>query len=127
MGSTLTEREMDVMAVLWDRGSATVSEVQERLEDELAYTTVLTMLRILEEKGLVGHEKEGRAHRFHPLIDRSEAGQTALDRLRDKVFAGSSELLMTQLVSDERLSTETVKRLRKLLDERLGDPEPEEK
>ena len=127
MGSTLTEREMDVMAVLWDRGSATVSEVQERLEDELAYTTVLTMLRILEEKGLVGHEKEGRAHRFHPLIDRSEAGQTALDRLRDKVFAGSSELLMTQLVSDERLSTETVKRLQKLLDERLGEPEPEEK
>ena len=61
MAPTLTEREMDVMAVLWEQGSATVNEVNERLEDELAYTTVLTILRILEEKGLVGHDKEGRA------------------------------------------------------------------
>jgi len=123
MGASLTEREMDVMAVLWNQGPATVNEVKDALEDRLAYTTVLTMLRILEEKGIVGHTKEGRAHRFHPLVERKEAGDTVLDRLRDKVFSGSTELLMTHLVSDTRLTPETMKRLRALLDERLNEEE----
>lgn len=118
---SLTEREMDIMSVLWALGAATVSEVQDGLEDDLAYTTVLTMLRILEEKGIVGHEKVGRAHRFHPLVEREEAGETVLDRLRDKVFSGSTELLMTHLVSDSRLNAKTLRRLRKLLDERLAE------
>ena len=70
-----TDRELDVMAVLWDRGDATVAEVQERLSDDLAYTTVLTVLRTLEEKGHVGHREEGRAYRYHPLVERAEAGR----------------------------------------------------
>ena len=107
------------MSVLWDLGSATVSEVNERIEDDLAYNTVLTVLRILESKGLVGHEKDGRAHRYHPLLGREEAGRSVLARMRDKVFKGSAELLMTQLVSEEQLSPEAVRRLRKLLDARL--------
>ena len=119
MNRTLTTREMDIMAVLWDRGSATVAEVNERLEDDLAYNTVLTVLRILESKGLAGHEKEGRAHRYHALLGREEAGRSVLGRLRDKVFKGSAELLMTQLVAEEQLSPEAVKRLRNLLDQRL--------
>ena len=118
--NTLTRREMDVMAVLWDLGSATVAEVNERLEDDLAYNTVLTVLRILEAKGLVGHEKDGRAHRYSPLLGREEAGRSVLGRLRDKVFSGSAELLMTQLVSEEQLSPEAVRRLRELLDQRLA-------
>ena len=126
MGSALTDREMDVMAVLWDLGSATVTEVQERLDDDLAYTTVLTILRILEDKGIVRHEKEGRAHRFMPRLGRAEAGQTVLDRLRDKVFAGSSELLMTHLVSHEELPEQTMRKLRALLDEKLGQTKVEE-
>jgi len=84
--SALTRREMDVMAVLWDLGSATVAEVRERIDDDLAYNTVLTMLRILEEKGLAGREKHGRAHRYRPLLGRAEAGRSILGRLRDKVF-----------------------------------------
>lgn len=126
MSRTLTTREMDIMAVLWDRGSATVAEVRERLDDDLAYNTVLTMLRILEAKGMVNHVKEGRAHRYQPLLGRVEAGRSVLGRLKDKVFSGSAELLMTQLVSDEQLSPEAVKRLRELLDQRLaaaGRPE----
>ncbi|NNF29271.1 MAG: BlaI/MecI/CopY family transcriptional regulator [Gemmatimonadetes bacterium] len=126
MGSPLTDREMDVMAVLWDLGSATVTEVQGRLDDDLAYTTVLTILRILEEKGIVRHEKEGRAHRFMPRLGRAEAGQTLLDRLRDKVFAGSSELLMTHLVAHEELPADTMRKLRALLDEKLGQTKVEE-
>ena len=127
--STLTRREMDVMAVLWDLGSATVAEVNERLDDDLAYNTVLTILRILERKGLAGREKRGRAHRYRPLLGRAEAGRSVLGRLRDKVFSGSAELLMTQLVTEEQLSPEAVRRLRELLDRQLADadrPEAEE-
>ena len=119
MDRTLTKREMDVMAVLWERGSATVAEVANRIDDDLAYNTVLTVLRILERKGFAGHSKVGRAHRFHPLIGREEAGRTILGRLRDKVFSGSAELLVTHLVSEERLSPDAVKRLRELLDRRI--------
>ncbi|MGH7541196.1 MAG: BlaI/MecI/CopY family transcriptional regulator [Gemmatimonadota bacterium] len=114
-----TNRELDVMAVLWDLESATVSEVQERLRDALAYTTVLTVLRTLEEKGHVGHSQEGRAHRYHPLVERERAGASALRRLIGKMFAGSPELLLTQLVEDRRLTEEELARLRRLLDERL--------
>ena len=120
---TPTAREMDIMSVLWDLESATVTEVRERLTDDLAYNTVLSMLRILEAKGMVGHSKEGRAHRYHALVERKEAGRVALGRLRDKLFKGSAELLMTQLVADEPLSPAAVRRLRKQLDERLKKEE----
>ena len=115
-----TDRELDVMAVLWDRGDATVAEVQEALSDDLAYTTVLTVLRTLEEKGHVGHREEGRAYRYHPLVEREEAGASALSRLVDRVFGGSPELLLTQLVSERGLSDAELERMRRLLDERLG-------
>ena len=107
------------MAVLWDRGSATVAEVRERLPDDLAYTTVLTVLRTLEEKGHVGHRGEGKAHRYFPLVERRVAGRSALTRLIDTVFNGSPELLLTQLVSDRELTDDELKRLRKLMDARL--------
>lgn len=114
-----TDRELDVMSVLWERGDATVAEVQHRLADELAYTTVLTVLRTLEEKGHVGHKEEGRAYRYHPLVAREAAGARALGRLVDRVFGGSAELLLTQLVSERDLSEAELERMRRLLDERL--------
>ena len=122
MRITFTDRELDVMAVLWDRGSATVAEVRERLADDLAYTTVLSVLRTLEEKGHVGHRGEGKAHRYFPLVERRVAGRSALARLIDTVFNGSPELLLTQLVSDKDLTDEQIKKLRRLMDARLrGD------
>lgn len=122
MRVTFTDRELDVMAVLWDRGSATVAEVRERLPDELAYTTVLSVLRTLEDKGHVGHRGEGKAHRYFPLVERRVAGRSALARLIETVFNGSPELLLTQLVSDRDLSEEQAKRLRRLIDARIrGD------
>ena len=74
-----TDRELDVMSVLWDLGDATVTEVRQRLADKLAYTTVLTVLRTLEQKGYVDHTGEGRAHRYHPLVKREavSAGKPA--------------------------------------------------
>jgi predicted transcriptional regulator len=121
MDVTFTERELDVMAILWDLGSATVTEVRDRLDDDLAYTTVLTVLRTLEAKGYVDHREEGKAHRYAPTVARSAAGQSALRRLTEKVFAGSPELLLTQLVSGRRLSAEELKRMRQLLDQRLKE------
>lgn len=119
MEISFTDRELDVMAVLWERGSATVAEVRASLPDELAYTTVLTVLRVLEEKGHVGHEEQGRAHRYHALVEWNAAGKSALRRLTSKLFRGSPELLLTQLVSDRRLSDAEIRRMRALLDERL--------
>ena len=119
MRIAFTDRELDVMSVLWDLGDATVAEARARLSDKLAYTTVLTVLRTLEQKGYVGHTGEGRAHRYHPLVKREAAGRNALRRLLEKVFQGSPELLMTHLVSDKNLSDEELRRLRKLLEARL--------
>jgi predicted transcriptional regulator len=121
MATPFTDRELDVMAVLWELGSATVREVQNRLEPDLAYTTVLTILRTLEAKGHVRHEPEGRAHRYHPTVRRNEAGASALRRLVKKVFSGSPAALLTQIVSDHDLSEQELLRLRRLLDERLRE------
>ena len=120
MDISFTDRELDVMAVLWQRGSGTVSEVRDDLDDELAYTTVLTILRTLEDKGFVTHVAEGKAHRYMPAVTADVAGKSALSRVLDKIFGGSSELLLTQLVSDRNLDPAELRRLRKLLDERLA-------
>src|SRR5688500_7198451 len=97
------DREMDLMEVLWERGSATAAEVRELLEDDLAYNTVLTILRRLEQKGYVGREEEGRAHRYYPLVERAKARGSAVRRLLDKVFDGSAELMLTHLVTERML------------------------
>jgi predicted transcriptional regulator len=120
MDISFTDRELDVMAVLWQRGSGTVSEVRDGLDDDLAYTTVLTILRTLEDKGFVTHVAEGKAHRYLPAVTADVAGKSALSRVLDKIFGGSSELLLTQLVSDRNLDPAELRRLRKLLDERLA-------
>ena len=119
MDIVLHEREMDLMEVLWERGTATAAEVRDALEDDLAYNTVLTILRRLEAKGYVGHEEEGRAHRYYPLVEREEARGSALQRLLDRVFAGSPELLLTHLVSVRSLEAGEIKRLRELLQKQL--------
>ncbi len=121
MEISFTDRELDVMAVLWEHGTGTVAEVREQLHDELAYTTVLTVLRTLEEKGYVAHEEEGRAHRYRPLVARDRAGRSALRRLIPRLFAGSPELLMTQLVSDRDLSEAELRRMQRLLEQRLKE------
>ncbi len=116
-----TPRELDVMSILWDLGSATVAEVQERIADPLAYTTVLSVLRTLKEKGFVRHEPEGRAYRYYALVDWTAAGRQELRRLVKKVFKGSPELLLVQLVSDRGMDEHELRRLRQLVDERLGE------
>jgi len=120
----LTDREADVMQVLWDRGPSVVAEVRAGLEDELAYTTVLTILRTLESKGYVGHVEEGRGHRYFAAVKQQAAQDSALRHITSKLFKGSAELLLTRLVSDRKLTSEEVRRMRKLLAERPGEGEP---
>lgn len=112
-----TDRELDIMSVLWRRGSGTVAEVREALADAPGYTTVLKILQILEEKGAVRHEPEGRAYRYLPLVEPEEAGESALGRILDKIFGGSAELLLTQLVSDRTIPDRELARMRRLLEE----------
>lgn len=114
-----TERESDIMAVLWDRGPSTVSEVREALADDLAYNTVLTMLRILEEKGYAGHTEEGRAYRYHALVERAAAAESAVTGLVRRLFGGSPSALLTDVVRQRDLPAEELKRLRELIDAQL--------
>ncbi len=116
-----TDRELDVMGVLWEKETATASEVRERLPDPLAYTTVSTVLRVLEEKGHVAHTEEGKAHRYYPLVPWERSRKSALRRMVQKLFRGSPELLVTQLVSDRGLSDAEMRRMRELLDGRLKE------
>jgi len=118
---SFTDRELDVMAVLWRRGSGTVTEVREDLDDDLAYTTVLTILRTLEDKGFITHLAEGKAHRYLPAVTQDLAGKSVLARMLDKVFAGSPEMLLAQLVNERDLGADDLLRLRKLLDVRLAE------
>ena len=121
--SQFTDRELDLMDVLWKLGSGTVTEVREHLDDDLAYNTVLSVLRTLEAKGHVRHEGEGRAHRYYATVQRAEAGKSAVSRLLDKVFDGSAEALLTHLMSDRRVTRSRLASMRALLDERLRDKE----
>ena len=119
----LTSREMDVMNVLWRLESGTVSEVQKGLSDQLAYTTVLTILRTLEKKGHLRHQAEGRAHRYVPLVDKAEAQEGAVRRVTRKLFSGSPELLMAHLLNERGLTEEQLQRLHALVEERLKEEE----
>ena|SRR5579864_8314329 len=117
---TLTDHELRLMNVLWQRKSATVSEVVDALEPpNLAYTTVLSTMRTLEEKGYVSHEKSGRAFVYQPLLKRDDAASSLLDALLDRFFANSPGVLALTLLEDKRLSKKDLARLKQVI-ERKG-------
>jgi predicted transcriptional regulator len=118
MKIVLADREAEIMEALWDLGTATVAEVRGHLQVDLAYTTVLTILRNLEAKSFVRHDEEGRAHRYSAAIAREEAQRSAVRDLATKLFKGSSALLLTQLVADDALSDEDIQRIRRMLAQR---------
>ncbi len=114
---SLTPRELDVISVLWQRGSGTVAEVKEGLEKQAGYTTVLKILQILQEKGYVRFEPEGRAYRYFPVLEPAAAGDSALTRVLGKIFGGSADMLLAELINDRKIPPEQLKRMRKLLRE----------
>jgi predicted transcriptional regulator len=115
MKIVFTDREADIMQVLWNQGPSLVSDVRSCLSDRLAYTTVLTILRTLESKGYVGHQPEGRGHRYFAAVEQQDAQKSALHHLVGKLFKGSTELLLAHLISDWKLSPEQIRHMRKLL------------
>ena len=121
MSVHLTRRELDVMAVLWERGSATVAEVKAGITDDLAYPTVLTILRTLEAKKHVRHTQEGKAFRYRPVLKSHVAGSSVLKRVLDKVYRGSREMLVAGLLADESIDEGELRRLRKLVESRLKE------
>jgi predicted transcriptional regulator len=116
----LTDAELRLMDVLWEKGSATVSEVVENVVTvtPLAYSTVLTTLRILENKGYIKHRKEGRAFIYNPVVGRETAQNKAISHLLRRFFGNSAELLMLSLIDSRKLRPEELKRLRRRIVEK---------
>ncbi|MEW6208902.1 MAG: BlaI/MecI/CopY family transcriptional regulator [Acidobacteriota bacterium] len=116
---TLTEAELRLMEVLWKKGAATVGDVVDSLPKKkaVAYNTVLTILRILEQKGYVRHTKEGRAFIYHPVIGRREACRNAVSYVVSRFFQNSPELLVLNMLEDGKIDEDEIKRLRKMLEE----------
>lgn len=119
---TLTEAELRLMDVLWQKKSATVHQILEALPQDapLAYNSVLTTIRILEKKGYVQHIKDGRAHIYTPLVARQEATRDEIRNLLSRFFKNSHELLVLNLLEDKSLDAGELRRLSELLQQR-GD------
>jgi predicted transcriptional regulator len=112
----LTQRELDIMSVLWDLGEATVTEVRDRVDPDLAYTSISSMIRTLEIKGYVSHRRgAGKTHVYFPAIEPEAAGKSALGRVLDKIYGGSPIKLLAHLVDQRRLSDKELARMRDLL------------
>lgn len=117
--ATLTEAELRLMEILWDKGSATVQQLLDGLTEKspLAYNSVLTTIRILEKKGYVKHVKDGRAFLYSPLIERKEATRSEIRRLVNRFFGDSQELLVLNILEDRGMDAAQIDRLRKMLQE----------
>ena len=116
----LTDAELRLMEVVWERGAATVSEVVESLPEDvnLAYSTVLTTLRILESKGYLQHKKEGRAFIYRAAVEREQVRESALTHLMRRFFDDSPELLILNLIDGKKISAGELARLRKRIEEK---------
>lgn len=125
---TLTDAELRLMRIVWDLESCTVNDVLEALpgEDQLAYSTVLTTMRILEEKGYVRHEKEGRAYVYEPIVERDEAQRDALHHLMGKFFNNSPGQLVANLLEDDDITEDHLAEIRSMLAERNNTEDDEE-
>ena len=115
---TLTDAELRLMDVVWQKGHASAADVLAAMPDaELAYTTVLNTLRILETKGYLRHTKQGKAFIYHPLVDRGQASRSALQHIVSRFFGNSPSQLVSTLLRDEQLNRKELNRLKKLIDE----------
>jgi predicted transcriptional regulator len=121
----LTEGELRLMNVLWKKGAATVGDVAASLAEDppLAYSTVLTTLRILEGKGYLRHTKRGRAFVYEPVIAQEEASRTALGHLVNRFFGGSRERLVVNLLKEETISRAELRRIKKMIVESESEGE----
>lgn len=115
--NTLTPAELRLMKVLWDRGESTVAEMVTATADEgeLAYNSVLTTIRILENKGYVSHRQEGRAFLYSSAVGEQEAGRSEVRHVLKRYFGDSRERLLLSLLGDEEISPEELRRLKEAI------------
>jgi BlaI family transcriptional regulator, penicillinase repressor len=114
--ATLTEAELRIMDVLWRNGSGTVQQVVDWLPSVLAYNSVLTTIRTLEKKGQLKHVKDGRAHVYKPLVGRQEATRSEIRHLVGRFFRNSHEALVLNILQDEAIDADELRRLREMLE-----------
>ncbi len=119
-GNTLTELELELMNVVWRKGRANVQEIRDALADErpLAYTSIATMMGILEKKGYVTHETEGRTYVYSPLVERTRAQRSLVNNLLQRVFHGSPALLMLNIIATEDITPSELDHVRRAIDRR---------
>lgn len=113
----LAELELELMKVIWDKGKATVQEVKDALKHKrpLAYTTILTMLRILEKKKFLKHKKAGRAYVYYPAVSEMQARRSLVRDLINRVFRGSTELLLVSILEEEKIKPEELEKLKEMV------------
>ncbi len=116
---TLTEAELRLMDVLWKKEAATVSDVVAALpgKEPLAYSTVLTTLRILERKGYLSHEKEGRAYVYQPVVGREEARRSVVRYMMSRFFNNSPEMLVLNILENEAVDADVLERMRQMVED----------
>ena len=114
----LTQRELDIMSALWEMGEATVTEVRDKVDPDLAYTSISSMIRTLELKGYVSHRRgEGKTHVYFPVIEAETAGESVLGRVLDKIYGGSPIKLLTHLIEQKKIPAKELEKMRDLLSE----------
>lgn len=125
-----SELELQVLTVLWDQGPLAVRGVQEALPDgkDRAYTTVLSVLQVMEKKGLVGHAQQGQAHVYHPLVKRGQVLRPMMRELLRNVFGGSPARALQSLLDGSKLDADELAQIRQVIQEaeRKVAPKPEE-
>jgi len=116
--ATLTEAELRIMDVLWQRGSGTVQQLLDALPPKpaLAYNSVLTTIRILEKKGYVQHIKDGRAHVYAPLVEKQDATRSEIRHLVSRFFKNSHEDLVLNILEERGIDSDELDRLKQMLD-----------
>jgi len=119
--NTLTKLELQIMQVIWKRGASNVTAVQEGLEQRLAYTTVQTMLNILERKGKLKRELSGRAFVYSATVTEAKASIHAVRDLVDRMFGGSSEDLVMSLIKSKQINAKKIAKLSKRLEKEGSD------
>ena len=129
-GKILTELELELMHVLWRKGSASVQDIRDALADErpLAYTSISTMMGILEKKGYVAHETVGRTYVYSPVVERNRAQRSLIHNLLQRLFHGSPALLMLNVIATEDITTSELDHIRRAIDRRkreMAEDEPE--
>ncbi len=110
-------RQLAIMQVLWDRGEATVAEVQELLDLErpLAYSTVATVMARMEKKGLVAHRAEGRTFLYQPAVSEEGVGRSMIREVMDRIFGGSPSELVSHLLDNDQVDANELDRIKKLV------------